>query len=99
RRRGPDRGPHLPPRVLLRARLRLVQLPAAPGSQGPPMRDAAGRFMTAILARQALVGLASFVLVSIFSPRLLGLSEDVAESVFSVASTLAVLAFSLTTAV
>jgi signal transduction histidine kinase len=62
------------------------------------MRDAAGRFTRRILARQSVVGFGSFLFVAIFAPRLLGLEDDVAESVFSVGTTLAVFAFSLTTA-
>jgi signal transduction histidine kinase len=51
-----------------------------------------------ILARQVLVGVAAFLVVAIFAPRLLVLEDDVAAGVFSVGATLAVLALASTAA-
>jgi signal transduction histidine kinase len=55
-------------------------------------------FARRVLSRQALVGVAAFLVVAIFAPRLLVLEDDVAAGVFSVGATLAVLALAATTA-
>jgi signal transduction histidine kinase len=60
--------------------------------------DAAVNFARRILMRQALVGVAAFLVVGIFAPRLLVLESDVAAGVFSTGLTLAVLSFATTTA-
>ncbi len=62
------------------------------------MSDAAQGFARRILSRQAMVGVAAFLVVAIFAPRLLVLEEDVASGVFSVGATLAVLALASTMA-
>jgi signal transduction histidine kinase len=62
------------------------------------MTDPVLRFGRRILARQALVGVAAFVVVGIFAPRLLMLEGDVAAGVLSVGATLATLAVAACTA-
>jgi signal transduction histidine kinase len=56
-------------------------------------------FTRRILVRQALVGVAAFLVVAIFAPRLLVLEDDVASGVFSVGATLAVLSLGSTTVI
>ncbi len=62
------------------------------------MNPAVLHFARRILARQAVVSVAAFLVVAIFAPRLLVLEDDVASGVFSVGATLAVLALVSTTA-
>ncbi len=56
------------------------------------MNDAPRLFVRRVLVRQLCVGLAAFVVVALFAPRLLVLEDDVVTSVFTVGATLAVLA-------
>jgi signal transduction histidine kinase len=65
-------------------------------SMAPPRRI---RFSRSILGRQALVGVAAFLVVAVFAPRLLVLEDDVAASVFAVGATLAALALVATTTI
>lgn len=60
------------------------------------MSGAAQHLQRRILVRQALVGVAAFLVVAIFAPRLLMLEDDVVDFVFSVGATLAALALTST---
>ena len=62
------------------------------------MNDAAGRFSQRVVARQALMGLAAWLFLAIFAPKLLVLDWEVTLGVLSVLAVLALLSFAASTA-
>lgn len=62
------------------------------------MNDAAGRFSQRVLARQALMGLAAWLVLATFAPKLLVLDWEVTLGVLSVLTVLALLSFATSTA-
>ena len=62
------------------------------------MNDAAGRFSQRVVARQALMGLAAWLVLATFAPKLLVLDWEVTLGVLSVLAVLALLSFAASTA-
>jgi signal transduction histidine kinase len=62
------------------------------------VNDAAGRFSQRVVARQALMGLAAWLILATFAPKLLVLDWEVTLGVLSVLAVLALLSFAASTA-
>jgi signal transduction histidine kinase len=62
------------------------------------VNDAAGRFSQRVVARQALMGLAAWLVLATFAPKLLVLDWEVTLGVLSVLAVLALLSFAASTA-